>query len=77
MSHDPDSASSGGAGLSGRDLVGLGGFLVGAVVAGTLLGLLLDHALDSSPAFTLIGIGLGMVSAAVGFWLRIRTAMRT
>lgn len=63
--------------LRGRDLAGLGGLLVGAVVAGLVLGLLLDKAADSSPVFTLIGISLGIVAGGVGFWLRVRAALRT
>lgn len=62
--------------LRGRDLIGLGGLLVGAVVGGLVLGVLLDRAADSSPAFTLAGIGLGIVLGGVGFWLRVRTALR-
>jgi F0F1-type ATP synthase assembly protein I len=72
MVHDPKSAA---AGLRGRDLIGLGGLLVGAIVAGTVLGLLLDHAAGSSPAFTITGVFLGMLAGAVGFWLRVRAAM--
>jgi F0F1-type ATP synthase assembly protein I len=71
MDHeDPDS------GLRGRDLVGLGGFLAGAVVAGLLLGLLVDSRADTSPVFTLVGLALGIVAGAVGFWLRVRDALR-
>ena len=62
--------------LRGRDLAGLGGLLAGAVVAGTVLGLLVDNAAGTSPAFTLVGIGLGIVSGGVGFWLRVRSALR-
>jgi F0F1-type ATP synthase assembly protein I len=62
--------------LRGRDLIGLGGLLVGAVVGGLVLGVLLDRTADSSPAFTLAGIGLGIVLGGVGFWLRVRTALR-
>jgi F0F1-type ATP synthase assembly protein I len=62
--------------LRGRDLIGLGGLLVGAVVGGLVLGVLLDRAFGSSPAFTLAGIGLGIVLGGVGFWLRVRTALR-
>jgi F0F1-type ATP synthase assembly protein I len=71
MDHeDPDS------GLRGRDLVGLGGFLAGAVVAGLLLGLRVDSRADTSPVFTLVGLALGIVAGAVGFWLRVRDALR-
>jgi F0F1-type ATP synthase assembly protein I len=63
-------------GLGGRDLIGLGGLLAGAVIAGTVLGLLLDSAADTSPVFTVIGVGLGIVAGAVGFWLRVRSALR-
>jgi len=64
------------AALRGRDLIGLGGVLVGSVVLCTALGLVLDRSLDSSPVFTLTGVGVGMVLAGVGFWLRIRSALR-
>jgi F0F1-type ATP synthase assembly protein I len=62
--------------LRGRDLVGLGGLLVGAVVGGLVLGTLLDNAVDSSPVFTLVGIGVGIALGGVGFWLKVRTALR-
>ncbi len=63
-------------GLRGRDLIGLGGLLAGSVVAGTALGYAADAAADSTPAFTLVGIALGMVAGGVGFWLRVRSALR-
>jgi F0F1-type ATP synthase assembly protein I len=62
--------------LRGRDLLGLGGLLIGAVVGGLVIGLLVDDALDSSPTFVLVGIGLGIVAGGVGFWLRVRSALR-
>jgi F0F1-type ATP synthase assembly protein I len=62
--------------LRGRDLVGLGGLLAGAVVAGTVIGLLIDDAAGTAPVFTLIGVGLGIVTGAIGFWLRVRDALR-
>jgi F0F1-type ATP synthase assembly protein I len=63
-------------GLRGRDLIGLGGMLAGAVVGGTVIGLLIDSAADTAPTFTLVGIALGMVSGAVAFWVRVRSALR-
>jgi F0F1-type ATP synthase assembly protein I len=63
-------------GLRGRDLIGLGGLLVGSVVLCTVLGLVLDRSLESSPAFTLTGLAVGIVLAGVGSWLRIRSALR-
>jgi F0F1-type ATP synthase assembly protein I len=63
-------------GLRGRDLVGLGGMLAGAVVLGLVLGLLVDHAAGTSPAFTLVGIALGIVAGAAAFWVRVRSALR-
>jgi F0F1-type ATP synthase assembly protein I len=62
--------------LRGRDLIGLGGLLAGSVIVCTALGYLLDQAVDSTPAFTLVGIALGMVAGGVGFWLRVRSALR-
>jgi F0F1-type ATP synthase assembly protein I len=62
--------------LRGRDLVGLGGLLAGAVVAGTLLGLFIDAQAGTEPLFTVIGVGLGIVTGAIGFWLRVRSALR-
>ncbi|MFC4783757.1 AtpZ/AtpI family protein [Nocardioides sp. MAHUQ-72] len=62
--------------LRGRDLAGLGGLLAGAVVAGMVLGLLADNAAGTSPTFTLVGIGIGVVAGCVGFWLRVRAALR-
>jgi len=64
------------AGLNGRDLIGLGGLLAGCVIAGTVLGLLVDHAAGSAPVGVLIGIALGMVAGAVGFVAKVRAALR-
>lgn len=62
--------------LGGRDLLGLGGMLVGAVVGCTVLGLLVDHAADSSPVGVVLGVALGMVLGAAGFAVRVRRALR-
>lgn len=62
--------------LRGRDLVGLGGLLAGAVVAGLVVGLLVDNSAGTSPTFTLVGIAAGIVVGCIGFWIRVRAALR-
>jgi len=73
---EPSGESPGEAGLRGRDLIGLGGLLVGSVVAGTLLGIVLDRAFGTTPVLTVVGVFAGIVAACAGFWLRVRAAMR-
>ncbi|HEX4688086.1 MAG TPA: AtpZ/AtpI family protein [Nocardioides sp.] len=67
---DPDPS------FRGRDLVGLGGMLAGAVVVGLFLGLLLDHVAGTSPAFTLVGIALGIAAGITAFVVRVRSVLR-
>ena len=57
--------------LRGRDLAGLGGMLAGAVVAGLVIGLLVDNATGDSPTWT-----LGILAGVVGFWLRVRDVLK-
>ncbi len=73
---DPGADHSGDAGLRGRDLIGLGGLLAAAVIAGTLLGLLLDHVAGTEPAFTMAGVLLGVIAGGLAFWARVRAALR-
>ncbi|MDF1603757.1 AtpZ/AtpI family protein [Nocardioides sp. YIM 152315] len=65
-----------GAGLRGRDLIGLGGLLAGSVVLGLVVGLLVDRAAGSAPIGVLIGIGLGVLAGCVGFVAKVRAALR-
>ena len=74
--HDEPADAASDSGLRGRDLIGLGGLLAGSVIVCTGLGLVLDNAADSSPTFTLVGVALGIVAGAVGFWFRVRSALR-
>ena len=76
MADEPKAGQSSDAGLRGRDLIGLGGLLVGAVVAGTVLGIVIDSAAGTTPVFTIIGVFLGMAAGALGFALRVRSAVR-
>lgn len=63
-------------GLRGWDLVGLGGLLAGAVIAGTVVGLFVDDVAGTTPAFTLVGIAGGILAGGIGFWVRVRAALR-
>lgn len=63
-------------GLRGRDLIGLGGFLAAAIVFCTVVGIVVDSAADTTPVFTMAGVALGMVAGAVGFWVRVRAALK-
>ena len=67
--------SSEGPGL--RDLLTLGGMLVGCIVTGLIAGLLLDAWLDTSPACVLAGTALGILAAGTGFWVRVRSFLRS
>ena len=63
-------------GMRGRDLASLGGVLVAAVVGGTVVGLLVDEATGSTPTWTLVGIGVGVILGIVAFVIRVRAALR-
>jgi len=60
-----------------RDLLTLGGMLVGCIVTGLVLGLLLDAWWGTSPACVLGGTALGIAAAGTGFWLRVRVFLRS
>ena len=60
-------------GLGIRDLIGLGGVLVGAVVFGTLGGWALDLAFGTDPALTLTGLAIGIVAGIAACWARVRS----
>ena len=62
--------------FGGRDLLELGGFLVGCVVGFTILGLIVDHVAGSSPVGVVVGVALGIASGAAGFVVRVRRALR-
>jgi len=62
--------------LRGRDLAGLGGILVAAVVGGMVIGLVIDEQAGTTPVAVLIGIAVGVVAGAAASWLRVRTALR-
>ena len=54
------------------DLITLGSVMVGCLVGGCGLGLVIDTHFGTLPAFTLVGLGVGIVSGAVISIRRIR-----
>ncbi len=62
--------------INGWTLVGLGGFLVGCIVAGLVIGWVVDDLAGSSPVGVLVGLSVGVVVAVVGSWLRIASVLR-
>jgi F0F1-type ATP synthase assembly protein I len=63
-------------GLRGRDLIGLGGLLAGSVIAGLVVGYLVDDAAGTEPVGVLVGIGLGILAGIAGFVVKVRAALR-
>lgn len=59
-----------------RELLTLGGMLVSCIVVGVAIGLFFDSQARSSPAGVLVGTALGIIAAAGGFWVRVRTYLR-
>ena len=62
--------------LRARDLIGLGGLVAACVVAGLVLGWLVDEWLGTLPVFILVGIAVGVAAGAVGVWFRLRPYLR-
>jgi len=54
------------------EFVGLAVLLAAAVVIPLVLGLVIDAAEHSSPAFFFIGLVVGVVAAAAIFWTRFK-----
>jgi F0F1-type ATP synthase assembly protein I len=59
-----------------RDLLSLGGMLVGCIVVGLIIGLFVDTRLGSAPVGALLGTALGILAAGIGFWLRVRVYLQ-
>jgi len=57
-------------------LLGAGWFFATAVILGVIIGVWADEKTGLEPAFTLIGIVLGLAIAAVGGYRMLRPLMR-
>jgi F0F1-type ATP synthase assembly protein I len=57
--------------------LGLGWFVVAALIGGLVLGLLLDGWIEVSPLFTLLGLALGLIVACFGIYRMIAPLLKT
>lgn len=57
----------------GLAFVGMGLTIAGCVAAGVVLGLLVDAALHTSPAFLVVGLFVGVVAAAGAVTAQVKT----
>jgi F0F1-type ATP synthase assembly protein I len=56
----------------GRELLGLGAAIAGAMIVPLVAGILLDGALRTGPVFLFIGVAVGIVAAVATAFVRIR-----
>lgn len=57
-------------------LLGLGSYLATCIAGGPTLGYFIDRWLGTEPAFTLIGLALGLVIAFVGAYRMVTATLR-
>ena len=57
-------------------LLGLGSYLATCIAGGPIVGYFVDRWLDTQPAFTLIGLALGLIIAFVGSYRMITETLR-
>lgn len=55
-----------------REFIALGSTIVGSVVAGLVIGVLLDRHFDTTPTFSLIGVAVGIVGAGATMYAAFR-----
>jgi F0F1-type ATP synthase assembly protein I len=59
-------------GPSSGELASLGVYLAAAVLLPLLGGIALDGAFKSAPVFLFVGLGVGIVAAVAGFYVRLK-----
>ncbi len=57
-------------------LIGIGWYVAFCIVLGVLAGLWLDEQAGTKPLFTLLGLGLGLVSAGYGAYRMLMDVLR-
>jgi len=61
---------------SPRELIGIGSAIAGLVAGGMLLGWFIDTRADTSPILTLVGLAVGMASAAYYMYVKFRSFLK-
>jgi len=61
---------------SPRQLLGIGSAIAALVAGGMLLGLFVDSRAHTLPAFTLVGLASGLISASYYAYVRFRRFMK-
>ena len=56
----------------GRELLGLGAAIAGAMIAPLVAGVLLDGALRTGPVFLIVGVAVGIFGAIATAYMRIK-----
>jgi F0F1-type ATP synthase assembly protein I len=57
-------------------LVGIGWYIAGCIVLGIVAGLWLDGKFNSTPWFTLVGLGAGLAAALLGVYHMLGPVMK-
>ena len=58
------------------DAIGLLVSLTGQALRVLVIGLVVDELAGTAPAFVLVGIAIGIIAGCIGFWVRVRAALR-
>ena len=61
---------------SPRELIGVGSGIAGLIAGGMLLGWFIDSRVDTLPAFTLVGLAVGITTACVYAYVKFRRFMK-
>jgi F0F1-type ATP synthase assembly protein I len=69
---NPGMTPGGGQNPGSGELLGLGAAIAGAMIVPLVAGALIDGALRTGPIFLIIGVAVGIVSASVTAYMRIK-----
>jgi F0F1-type ATP synthase assembly protein I len=56
-------------------LIGMGWYVAACIAFGVIGGVLLDNWLDTKPVLTLVGLGLGLISAFAGAYKQLSNVL--